>query len=275
MEVCADYSNKELHITHLGLHPSRVATKLLERGDTYTLGAMGWFELLDGRYRYHVHFGAALPETKPGAASMSADLAVEECTEHEVEPPLEKKLKLTLGEDSQMKLKSFASKDSHSLASDSQMWRDLDTLLVFQYGTPHNSPNIAAFDLDNTIIETASGRRFATGPTDWRVMKKVAEKLKSFSDKGYKIVLLSNQLGISKGKPTKSQFQTKVESIVAKLCVPLILLASLAKDVFRKPCIGMWDHLMKSENGDVQVDVESSFYVGDAAGREDAWSAGQ
>ena len=154
-------------------------------------------------------------------------------------------------------------------------WKeDIDTLLVFQYGPPTHSAKIAAFDVDGTLIETASGKRFATGPNDWKLMKNVSEKLQSLHDEGFKVVLLSNQLGIIRGKPTKEEFKQKMEGVARKLCVPLLLLAATSRDSYRKPCTGMWEHLVQRENGGVKVEKEVSFFVGDAAGREAGWMPG-
>ena len=153
-------------------------------------------------------------------------------------------------------------------------WREVDSLLVFQYGPAVHSTKVASFDVDNTIIETSSGKKFATGPTDWKFMSQVTGKLKSLAKEGFKIIFITNQLGISKGKPTKQEFKKKTEDIASKLDVPLLVLASTTKDIYRKPCTGMWEHLLQHENGSVEIDMKSSFYVGDAAGREVGWLPG-
>lgn len=271
----ADYAKKEVHIKHLGHHPSRVATKVLHRGDTYILGPMGWFELLEGNYKYHVHFGA-LHATK-AVADLPTESEEPICTDlsYEDEPP-RKKSKASTDDSVQRTLLSFVNQEPEAEPHEhnSQSWRQFDSLLLFQYGALVKCSKVAAFDLDNTVIETSSGKKFATGPTDWKIMSGVANKLKSCTEKGYKIVLLSNQLGISKGKPTKEEFKQKVEAIVLKIKIPLLLMAASVKDRFRKPCTGMWDHLIQFENGNVPVDVSSSFYVGDAAGREVNWLPG-
>lgn len=266
VEVCADYDKKEVRIIHRGFHPSRVATKLLQKGDAYILGPMGWFELFQGNFRYHVYFGeevikSDLAMSKTGSKRVHND---------DIVPPPRKK---TVS--SQKTLHFFVDEDPVTSTFDlSPTWKEVDSLLVFQCGPSVNSPKIASFDLDNTVVETSSGKRFATGPTDWKIMRGVTEKLKSHSKQGYKVVLLSNQLGISKGKPTKDDFKQKVEDIAARLQVPLVLMAATTKSKYRKPCTGMWDHLIKFENAAVEVDMKSSFYVGDAAGREDKWMPG-
>lgn len=43
----------------------------------------------------------------------------------------------------------------------------------------------------------------------------------------------------------------------------------MKKDKFRKPATGMWDWLVNEST--VDIDKASSFYIGDAAGRQDGW----
>lgn len=275
--MCADYGKKEVHIKHLGFHPSRVANKILNKGDNFVLGPMGWLELCEGKFKYHVHFGERLSDNE----SVDPDLQSQELncqdTEFEDKPPAKKMKTCTVDSQSiQKTLCSFVGKDPVSSSSGSYKeasWREHDTLLIFEYRTSINTSKIAAFDLDNTIIETASGRKFATGPSDWKLMTGVLNKLKSYS-KESRIVFLSNQLGISKGKPTKAEFKQKVEAIAEKLQISFLLLASTTKDLYRKPCTGMWDHLVKFESGKNEVDMKTSFYVGDAAGRDNNWMPG-
>ena len=69
-----------------------------------------------------------------------------------------------------------------------------------RFGDPVTSRKIAGYDLDGTLIETASGRKFAKDSKDWKLMPKVVDKLQSLHRDGYKIAILTNQLGISKGK---------------------------------------------------------------------------
>ena len=106
-------------------------------------------------------------------------------------------------------------------------------------------------------------------------MTSVVPKLRSLHDDGYKIVIFTDQLGMAKGKPTKPEFRQKMESIITKLEIPTLVIASTANDVYRKPCMGMWEHLIVKENGGIEVDVQKSFYIGDAAGREANWRPGE
>jgi bifunctional polynucleotide phosphatase/kinase len=54
---------------------------------------------------------------------------------------------------------------------------------------------------------------------------------------------------------------------MATLGVPIICYAATGKDIFRKPCIGMFEHFMKHQVLDHTLNKNESFFVGDAAGR--------
>ena len=176
------------------------------------------------------------------------------------------------------KPKSTNSEDIDTSTSAKPMvpqWDEKGSMLILRFGQPISSNKTASYDLDGTLIETASGRKFATSSSDWKLLPKVANKLLSLHKEGYKIVIISNQLGISRGKPTVGDFKQKAEAISHTLKVPLLLLAATSKDMYRKPCMAMWEHLTRSENGEFDVDIKESFYVGDAAGREANWKPGQ
>jgi bifunctional polynucleotide phosphatase/kinase len=51
---------------------------------------------------------------------------------------------------------------------------------------------------------------------------------------------------------------------------PVLFMAAMKKDMYRKPMTGMWDWL-EENNDDVPIDKSTSFYIGDAAGRADGW----
>ena len=54
---------------------------------------------------------------------------------------------------------------------------------------------IAAFDIDGTIITTKSGRTFAKDKDDWQMLyAEVPGKLKELVREGFKIVFLTNQV---------------------------------------------------------------------------------
>ena len=108
------------------------------------------------------------------------------------------------------------------------------------------------------------------------MLSEVPGKLKSLHEDGYKIVVLTNQAGIAKGRVKIPDFQTKVQNIARKINVPLELYACAGDGgMYRKPRIGVWNVLTKLKNGSEEIDMENSFYVGDAAGRIKDWQPGR
>ena len=328
VEVTVDIEKQEVTVKQLGANPSKVANKVLAKNETHLLGPGGSFELIEGRYKYHVHFGQRVPESvlkklqeevdcedqsedkcgpskrlrgsesdsEPSSVDYTplkkvkldtcaptdkVDRALDECVKA-TEKSSETHTKVTKQQQKSLdvffKGKSAGSSSSNDSASQEKLgskWREFETIMAFQCGPSIHSSKVAGFDLDATLIETASGKRFATGPQDWKFMRRVPEKLKSLHKEGFKVVIFTNQFGILKGKPTKPEFKEKIETIASRMQIPLLLLASTTKDVYRKPCTGMWQYLLEHENGGKEVDMDASFYVGDAAGREAKWQPGQ
>ncbi|KAF2742545.1 DNA kinase/phosphatase Pnk1 [Sporormia fimetaria CBS 119925] len=167
-------------------------------------------------------------------------------------------------------------------------WRIVnDTLLAGRYGAaqaarPGKRRKIAAFDFDSTLVTSASGRRFGRDAADWKWWhSSVPAKLKSLHEDGYLVTVLSNQGGISlktDGKSVKSdqkrltEFKAKVGSVFTQLDLPVSVYAATAKDKYRKPRSGMWHEMLEDNDleTDDAVDLENSFFVGDAGGRDAA-----
>jgi bifunctional polynucleotide phosphatase/kinase len=95
----------------------------------------------------------------------------------------------------------------------------------------------------------------------------------------YLVAVLSNQAGISLKPDPKTiksdqkrlaDFKSKVAAVFKQLELPISIYAATSHDRYRKPRIGMWEELLENydlENADA-VDLNNSFFVGDAAGRE-------
>lgn len=90
--------------------------------------------------------------------------------------------------------------------------------------------------------------------------------------------MLSNQAGISLKPDAKTAkgdmkrlaaFKEKVGSVLNQLDTPMNVYAATAHDQFRKPRTGMWEEMLKDYDltASNSVDLEGSFFVGDAAGR--------
>ncbi|KAJ6520430.1 polynucleotide kinase 3 phosphatase-domain-containing protein [Mycena sanguinolenta] len=132
---------------------------------------------------------------------------------------------------------------------------------------PASSTKVAAFDLDGTVIESG----FNKPASEWNWWNAcVPAKLTEAAGDGYAIVLISNQAGL-KNRKRIDEWKTKIGLIAA--AVPHLsfrIFAATAKDKYRKPMIGMWEELERlyAEDGGIQIDKSSSFFVGDAAGRD-------
>ena len=77
--------------------------------------------------------------------------------------------------------------------------------------------------MDWTLIRTKSGATFPKGADDWLIWdeKSVKPKLEEYVQKGYKIVIFSNQGGIQKGHTKPKDIQTKIQNISKYLGIPL------------------------------------------------------
>ncbi|CAK9435645.1 uncharacterized protein LODBEIA_P03720 [Lodderomyces beijingensis] len=156
---------------------------------------------------------------------------------------------------------------------------------------PGSKVKIAAFDMDDTIITTKSGRKFGTGPFDWKwcgTGNVVPETLANYYKQGYVIAVFTNQgsLITTPGSKSLSNIKTKVggwrKNLLDEFGVDKIYVfasprkpakgpsSSEEQHTFtRKPEIGMWKALEDtlSQRG-ATIDYDNSFFVGDAAGRK-------
>ncbi|KAM0689573.1 hypothetical protein Q7P36_010444 [Cladosporium allicinum] len=159
-----------------------------------------------------------------------------------------------------------------------------DTVLKAQHGNPESvvaaylKPiRIAAFDLDDTIIATASGNRFAKNESDWRWWHaSVPSKVKKLHNEGFAIVFISNQAAISlrsdaktpNGMRSLNNWKAKVTAVLTTLDLPVTVFAATGHDLFRKPRTGMWEKLLEGYGlAEETVDLKGTIFIGDAAGR--------
>ncbi|KAB1216481.1 Polynucleotide 3'-phosphatase ZDP [Morella rubra] len=123
-----------------------------------------------------------------------------------------------------------------------------------------------------------SGRRI--GADAWSLMHpSVPDKLQSLYNDGYKLVIFTNESNIERWKKKR---QVAVDSKIGRLNnfikqvkVPIQVFVACglggssgqAADAFRKPNLGMWHIMERHFNSGISIDMDQSFYVGDAAGR--------
>jgi len=104
--------------------------------------------------------------------------------------------------------------------------------------------------MDGTLITTKSGKVFPTNSDDWQVyLSEIPGKLKQLIADDFKIVVLTNQAGLKKGKVKPTEFRQKLVNISNKLGVPLQVFISPGDGIYRKPATGMWNHLVKKVLG--------------------------
>ncbi|CAG5117594.1 unnamed protein product [Candidula unifasciata] len=160
-----------------------------------------------------------------------------------------------------------------SVPSDKPIWENNVDHFVFTSKGVVPRSKIAGFDLDGTIIATKSGKTFPQDADDWKIyVPEVFNKLKDLQKKKYKVVFFTNQLGVARRKTKIEDLMKKIENVVAKLQVPVQVFIATHEGRYRKPMTGMWEQLENQYNGRVSIDLASSFYVGDAAGRLDKWA---
>ena len=159
-------------------------------------------------------------------------------------------------------------------------WGKSGTVLIgrFNSGSFKGTSKIAAFDFDHTIAVVDGTHVFPKNGSDWKwFCPSVPFILLELSKLGYSLVIVSNQLNIEKADKRKAAFQGRIEKTCKELqalaktqgveCPPMLILASVQDDEYRKPRPGMWNTL-ENLYSSVDIDKSKSFYCGDAAGRD-------
>ena len=120
---------------------------------------------------------------------------------------------------------------------------------------------IFATDLDGTLIRTRKAR-FAKDEYDYAFLPNCIKTLKNYIKKGFTIAIFTNQ------KRLPDIMINKINNVLTDLINEGIdpwIFVSTKEDKYRKPNIGMWEYF--ENNLGHKINYESSFYVGDAAGR--------
>ena len=128
-----------------------------------------------------------------------------------------------------------------------------------------NINKIASFDLDYTLIKPKEKNKFPKNKDDWTFLNNNIKNILKLYSKNYHIVIFSNQ-NIN-NKMSYNDHIYKCNQIINELNIPITFYLSLDKDIFRKPRIGMWEYMINSKFVNIQIDINNSFYCGDALGR--------
>ena len=127
---------------------------------------------------------------------------------------------------------------------------------------------VYSFDLDSTLCVTKSGNTFRKDANDWKYWHtSVPTKLTEFYNQGYRIVIFSNQLGISQGKVSKAVVLGQFDNLQKDMKIPIDMFISTHSDIYRKPSTGLWDLFVEKALGGKQPPLSECIFVGDAAGR--------
>eukprot|EP00494_Astrolonche_serrata_P001926 UN01932 len=137
------------------------------------------------------------------------------------------------------------------------------------------SSKICGFDMDWTLIQPKGGKKFPKGRGDWvwwpESKPNVRSKLQALHKQGFKIVVLTNQNGIEKGKQDAQEIIGKIQDVSNSCGVPFTAMIAGGKDWWRKPSTKGWNYMLEQTNGGKVIDKKVSFFVGDAAGRPKNW----
>ncbi|KAK6956007.1 hypothetical protein Daesc_003654 [Daldinia eschscholtzii] len=131
------------------------------------------------------------------------------------------------------------------------------------------------------IMFKVDGKKFTDDPGDWKWWdSNVPSRLRKLYEEDYRIVILSNQGGLTlhpdpKSKAPKAgskakvdKFKQKCSSVLSQLDLPTTIYAATGYDEYRKPRTGMWSEVCRDYGlRDDEVDLANSIFVGDAGGR--------
>jgi bifunctional polynucleotide phosphatase/kinase len=149
-------------------------------------------------------------------------------------------------------------------------WKVEGGLLYGSNGAPKSfTTKIALLDMDGCLITNKSKKKNPENAKDWVWFdkKEVPKTLKKYHDNGYRLVIATNQKGISLGHVNKKEICAKIEDLADTLNLPMSALVATDDDFFRKPLPGMWNFLAEKFSNGQEVSKSDSFFVGDAAGR--------
>ncbi|CAG4982972.1 unnamed protein product [Parnassius apollo] len=229
-----------VEVKQLGINPSGLDGFALKRNCTYKVGHESRIEVLLNNYVHIVEF-----EPPP-----------EDCT------PIKNRKRKIEDEDTSFKKKKcnktlvHTNENLNLKEAMEDFWEGVDgtELYIFTSKGVKSSKKIAAFDMDGTLIKTKSGKVHPVDTNDWQLaFPIVPSKLKEQLENGYKVVIMSNQAPIGKGR----------------------VFIATGRGFYRKPTPGMWKVLTEKKNDGLPVDMNASFYCGDAAGRVANWAPGK
>ncbi|KAF0919079.1 hypothetical protein E2562_028299 [Oryza meyeriana var. granulata] len=170
-------------------------------------------------------------------------------------------------------------KKSYKDATLPALWKVFNTVIFREQDDGlQSSAKIAAFDFDGCLAKTSVR---IVGADKWSLQyESIPEKLQILYNDSYKLVIFTNESNIERWNKKRQQAVDskigRLDKFIERVKVPIqvFIACGLGKgkttpdDPFRKPNTGMWWLMTEHFNSGVVVDMDKSFYVGDAAGRE-------
>ncbi|XP_006229120.1 bifunctional polynucleotide phosphatase/kinase isoform X2 [Rattus norvegicus] len=149
-------------------------------------------------------------------------------------------------------------------------WEEISTP-----GSPPDTPPGNPVDPEEGKDTEPQKKRMRKSSPGWESFKQLLVFTASGVKPRGKLVILTNQMGIGRGKLPAEVFKAKVEAVLEKLGVPFQVLVATHAGLNRKPVSGMWDHLQEKGNEGIPISIGDSVFVGDAAGRPANWAPGK
>lgn len=155
----------------------------------------------------------------------------------------------------------------------SMHFRFRDSVAFWHFRPGDSTDKIAAFDLDQTLVNTKSGYTFARSGRDWKwLTPEMPDLVRQVAASGYTIVIFTNQGGVIPRTDAKSfkNLKERIEAVLLGLELDNVRVYAACQNKlsikYRKPQIGMWKMLLKDLT--TYPDAAVSYFVGDAAGRK-------
>lgn len=224
-----------VEIKQLGVNPSGLEGFSLIKDKVYTVGHGSKIEVLLNHYIHVIEFDPPPEDSNTTKVNLKRKLKDDEVV-------IIKKKSLKVDND-------LSSPDIKEAMDN--VWEEVDKgeLYIYTSKGVKASSKIAAFDMDGTLIKTKSGKVHPVDINDWQLaFPPVPQKLKEQIDKGFKVVILSNQAPIGNGRVKIEDFKKKIESIIDKIGIPIQAYIATGKGMYRKPAVGMWKVLSEQVN---------------------------
>ncbi|XP_076242930.1 polynucleotide kinase 3'-phosphatase [Calliopsis andreniformis] len=298
VKLHADYQTGKVLIQQIGKRPCGFNGFKTNR-DIKFVGKHGdRLEMLYGKYAYEIEFNPPPPPSLPekrtreyetndeteGGSSKVAKIDSQDMNSsgYKKEEEVQEEKHTTKNDGilkflKREKMSFDKPEDTQGTNGENDVWESKDNgaLIIYTSGPVEGRSKIAAYDMDGTLITTRSGLVFPKDFDDWQLLyPEVPNKLKMLHSNGYKIVVFTNQGAIGSGKLNVKSFRNKLKNIVKRIGVPMQIFIATGSSIYRKPSIGMWQKL-EENNDSIPIDKDSSFYVGDAAGRQKNWTPGK